>query len=264
MRVEACNEFMNSFAATPLIGRTALVTGSTSGLGAGIATALAAAGAHVVVTGRTSAHGEQVVARIESDGGQATFVPVDFSEGPDSIAALAATATEAVDGRLDILVNNVATLIQPAPTSDVTAAEITATFGVSVLTPFLLTGMVAPAMAQRGDGAIVNIGSISGLVGANGSALYGATKASVHQLTRAWAAEYGPAGVRVNAVSPGPIATERSDEYAAAIAPVLAQLPSHRMSSVAEVAAAVVFLAGPHAGNIHGAILSVVGGWSAI
>ena len=78
-------------------------------------------------------------------------------------------------------------------------------------------------MAERGDGAIVNIGSISGLMGADGSALYGATKASVHQLTRTWAAEYGPSGVRVNAVAPGPIATERSEEYAAAIAPVLAR-----------------------------------------
>jgi NAD(P)-dependent dehydrogenase (short-subunit alcohol dehydrogenase family) len=139
---------MNSFAATPLLGRTALVTGSTSGLGAGIAIALAAAGAHVVVTGRTSARGQRVIAQIESDGGRATFVPVDFSDGPDAIAAVTATATEAVDGRLDILVNNVATLIQPAPTSDVTTAEIRAAFDVSVLTPFLLTGNGGP-----GDGA---------------------------------------------------------------------------------------------------------------
>ncbi len=247
-----------------LTGRTALVTGSTSGLGAGIATALAAAGAHVVVTGRTRGRGEQVVARIESEGGRATFIPVDFSAGGDAVADLAASATEDVGGRLDILVNNVATLIQPAPTADVTAEEISAAFGVSVVAPFLLTGLLAPAMAQRGDGAIVNIGSIAGIVGASGSALYGATKASVHQLTRAWAAEYGPNGVRVNTVAPGPIATDRSDEYADAIAPVLAQLPSGRMSSVAEVAAAVVFLAGPAAANIHGSILSIDGGWAAI
>jgi NAD(P)-dependent dehydrogenase (short-subunit alcohol dehydrogenase family) len=247
-----------------LTGRNALVTGSTSGLGAGIAAAVAAAGAHVVVTGRTRARGEQVVSQIESDGGRATFIPVDFSAGAGAIPDLAASAIEAVGGRLDILVNNVATLIQPAPTSDVTAEQINAAFGVSVVAPFLLTGLLAPAMAQRGDGAIVNIGSIAGIVGASGSALYGATKASVHQLTRAWAAEYGPSGVRVNTVAPGPIATDRSGEYAEAIAPVLAQLPSGRMSSVAEVAAAVVFLAGPAAANIHGSILSVDGGWAAI
>ncbi|WP_413232629.1 SDR family NAD(P)-dependent oxidoreductase [Mycolicibacterium sp. 050158] len=247
-----------------LTGRTALVTGSTSGLGAGIATALAAAGAHVVVTGRTRARGKEVVAQIESDGGRATYIQVDFSAGPDGIAELAASATESVGGRMDILVNNVATLIDPAPTAEVTAEQIKAALGVSVVTPFLLTGLLAPAMAQRGDGAVVNIGSIAGLVGASGSALYGATKASVHQLTRAWAAEYGPSGVRVNTVAPGPIATERSQEYAEAVAPVLAQLPSGRMSSVAEVAAAVVFLAGSAAANIHGSLLSIDGGWAAI
>ncbi|MGV9803813.1 SDR family NAD(P)-dependent oxidoreductase [Mycobacterium sp. NPDC003449] len=247
-----------------LTGRAALVTGSTSGLGSGIAAALAAAGAHVIVTGRTRGRGEQVVAQIESDGGQAIFIPVDFAAGPNATTDLASEALEAVDGRLDILVNNVATLIQPAPTAEVSAEEINAAFGVSVVTPFLLTGLLAPAMAQRGEGAVVNIGSISGVVGASGSALYGATKASIHQLTRAWAAEYGPSGVRVNTVAPGPIATDRSDEYAAAIAPVLAQLPSGRLSTVAEVAAAVVFLSGPSAANIHGALLSVDGGWAAI
>ncbi len=185
-----------------LTGRTALVTGSTSGLGAGIAVALARAGAHVVVTGRTRSRGEQVVTQIESQGGRAVFVPVDFSTGPEAVSELAAAATDAAGGRLDILINNVATLVQPAPTADVTAEEITAAFGVSVITPFLLTGLLAPAMAQRGDGAIVNIGSISGINGAAGSALYGATKASVHMLTKAWAAEYGPSGVRVNAVAP--------------------------------------------------------------
>jgi NAD(P)-dependent dehydrogenase (short-subunit alcohol dehydrogenase family) len=251
-------------AGQPLTERTALVTGSTSGLGAGIATALAAAGAHVVVTGRTRARGERVVAEIEKAGGRAAFIHADFSAGSNSTADLAAAATEAVGGRIDVLVNNVATLVKPAPTADVTAAEIAAAFGVSVTTPFLLTGLLAPAMAHRGDGAIVNIGSISGSVGAAGSALYGATKASIHLLTKAWAAEYGPSGVRVNAVAPGPIATERNQEFADAIAPVLARVPSHRMSTVAEVAAAVVFLAGPHAGNVHGSILAVDGGVTAV
>ncbi len=250
--------------ASRLAGRTALITGSTSGLGAGIAVALARAGARVVVTGRTRARGEQVVRQIESDGGRAVFVPVDFSTGPEAVNELAAAATDAAGGRLDILVNNVATLIQPAPTADVTAEEITAAFGVSVITPFLLTGLIAPAMAQRGDGAIVNIGSISGINGAAGSALYGATKAGVHMLTKAWAAEYGPSGVRVNAVAPGPIATERNEEFAHGIAPILERIPSHRMSSVDEVASVVTFLAGSDAGNVHGAIWTVDGGTTAI
>ena len=249
---------------SPLAGRTALVTGSTSGLGAGIAVALAEAGAFVVVTGRTRTRGEQVVRQIESEGGRATFVPVDFSAGPDAVSELAAAATDAAGGRLDILVNNVATLVQPAPTAEVSAEEVTDAFGVSVLTPFLLTGLIAPSMARRGGGAIVNIGSISGINGAAGSALYGATKASVHMLTKAWAAEYGPSGVRVNAVAPGPIATERNEEFADGIAPILERIPSHRMSTVDEVARVVTFLAGPDAGNVHGAIWAVDGGTTAI
>lgn len=252
---------MNS---SPLAGRTALVTGSTSGLGAGIAVALAGAGALVVVTGRTRARGEQLVEKIESNGGRAVFLPVDFSAGADAVKGLASAAVDAVGGRLDILVNNVATLVQPAPTAEVTAEQITDAFGVSVITPFLLTGLLAPAMAQRGEGAIVNIGSIAGINGAAGSALYGATKASVHMLTKAWAAEYGPLGVRVNAVAPGPIATERNEEFAHGIAPILERIPSHRMSTVDEVANVVTFLAGPDAGNVHGAIWSVDGGTTAI
>lgn len=239
-----------------LAGRRALVTGSTSGLGAGIAIALADAGADVVVTGRDRARGAEVVRRIESGYGSAVFIPVDFSEGDTAISELAASV-----GRIDILVNNVATLVQPAPTSDVTATEIASAFAVNVATPFLLTGLLAPGMAERGEGAIVNVGSISGIIGAEGSALYGATKASIHLLTKAWAAEFGPRGVRVNAVAPGPIATERNAEFADAIAPVLARVPSHRMSTVEEVAATVAFLAA--AGNMHGSIVTVDGGATA-
>jgi len=249
---------------TPLAGRTALVTGSTSGLGAGIAAALAAAGAHVVVSGRTRTRGEAVVADIESRGSRADFVAVDFSQGPRAVTELAARAVDVVGGTLDILVNNVATLVFPAPTADVTAEEIDAAFAVSVTTPFLLTGLLAPKMAERGDGAVVNIGSISGTAGAAGSALYGATKASVHMLTKAWAAEFGPSGVRVNAVAPGPIATERVAEFGEALTPILARVPSQRMSTVDEVASAVIFLAGPGAANIHGAILAVDGGLAAV
>lgn len=249
--------------ASDLTGRTALVTGSTAGLGAGIAVALAAGGAHVIVTGRTRTRGEHIVKKIETFGGHADFIAAELGADRTAIARLADSAIEVAGGHLDILVNNAATLIQPSPTAKVDADDIAAAFGVSVIAPFLLTGLVAPTMAHRGDGAIVNIGSISGIVGADGSALYGATKAGIHSLTKSWAAEYGPSGVRVNAVAPGPIATERSDEFADAVAPILARLPSRRMSTVAEVAAAVLFLAGPQAGNIHGAIISVDGGWSA-
>lgn len=155
-------------------------------------------------------------------------------------------------------------LLMPTPTADLTAGLAQQAFTVNVIAPMLLTGRIAPAMAARGGGVVVNIGSIAGLRGSEGSALYEANKAAVHSLTRSWAAEYGPSQVRVNAVAPGPIATERQVEYAEHVAPVLARLPSRRMSTPGEVAAAVVFLASDDAANIHGAILSVDGGWAAI
>lgn len=119
-------------------------------------------------------------------------------------------------------------------------------------------------MVQRGEGVIVNIGSITGLRGSAGSALYSANKAVIHSLTQSWADEYGPSGVRVNAVAPGPIATERQEQFVDHVAPVMARIPSRRMSTPAEVAAAVVFLASADAANIHGAVLSVDGGWAAV
>ena len=247
-----------------LSGRTALVTGSTAGLGVGIAHALARAGAFVIVTGRDKTRGDAVVADIRSAGGDAAFARADLSGEGDEVRRLAACATELAGGRLDILVNNAAQLLMPDPTANVSADVLRDAFSVNVFAPFLLTAAIAPQMARDGGGAVVNIGSIAGLRGASGSAVYSANKAAIHSLTTSWADEYGPVGVRVNAVAPGPIATERQREYADNLAPVLARIPSRRMSTPAEVADAVVFLAGPAAANIHGAILSVDGGWSAI
>ncbi len=250
-----------------LEGRTALVTGSTTGIGAAIAAAIAAEGALVIVTGRDTGMGAAVVRSIVAGGGRAEFVAADLARGGPAVSELAAAATAAAGGRLDILVNNAALLITPAPTADVDEALIDRAFGVSVKAAFLLTGLLAPAMAARGSGAIVNIGSINGLAGSAGSALYSATKATIHSLTKSWAAEYGPAGVRVNTVAPGPTLTEKvveSPAMLARLAPMLAGLPSRRASTLAEVAAAVVFMASDDASNIHGAPLSVDGGRSAV
>ncbi|MGV0747519.1 SDR family NAD(P)-dependent oxidoreductase [Mycolicibacter minnesotensis] len=249
---------------TRLAGRTALITGSTAGLGAGIATALAEAGAAVLVSGRDPKRGADVVQRIESAGGRAAFIGADLGAGGAEVARLAADATAAAGGSIDILVNNAAMLLMPSPTAEVPEQQIRDAFAINVFAPFLLTGALAPAMAQRGSGVIVNVGSISGLIGSANSALYGATKATVHSLTKSWADEYGPSGVRVNTVAPGPIRTERNAEFEEHVTPALARVPSRRMSTVAEVAAAVVFLASDDAANIHGATLSIDGGWSAV
>jgi NAD(P)-dependent dehydrogenase (short-subunit alcohol dehydrogenase family) len=249
---------------TRLSGRTALVTGSTGGLGVAIAKALAADGAFVVVSGRNKSRGDAVVTDIRSAGGDAAFVAADLGAGEQEIRRVAASATEAAGGHLDILVNNAATLLMPTPTAEISDQLLREAFDVNVFAPFLLTGVVAPAMARNGNGAIVNIGSITGLRGVGGSAIYCANKAAIHSFTKSWADEYGPSGVRVNAVAPGPIATERQREFADHVEPMLARVPSRRMSTPEEVAAAVVFLASDDAANIHGAILSVDGGWAAV
>jgi NAD(P)-dependent dehydrogenase (short-subunit alcohol dehydrogenase family) len=246
-----------------LAGRTALVTGSTGGLGVAIASALAAEGAFVVVSGRDKARGDAVVADIRSAGGTAEFVVADLGAGEHEVRRLADQATAAAGGRIDILVNNAAMLLMPTPTADVSEELLRDAFAVNVFAPFLLTGRLASAMVQRGEGAIVNIGSITGLRGGDGSAIYSANKAAIHSFTQSWAAEYGRFGVRVNAVAPGPIATERQEQFADHVAPVLARIPSQRMSTPDEVAAAVVFLASDDAANIHGTVLNVDGGWVA-
>lgn len=244
-------------------GRTALVTGSTDGIGVAIAATLAAHGAHVVVSGRNVPHGDEVVAAILDKGGKATFVRADLRSGA-AVRKLADAAHDLAGGPLDVLVNNAAMLIAPGPTEDVDEAVIDAALAVNVKAAFLLTGLVAPRMAARGKGAIVNIGSINGLVGMAHSALYSATKATIHSLTKSWAAEYGARGVRVNTVAPGPTSTRRNQEIAEHLAPIIARAPSARLSTPAEVAEAVVFLAGDAASNIHAATLSVDGGWAAV
>ncbi|MGV9802877.1 SDR family NAD(P)-dependent oxidoreductase [Mycobacterium sp. NPDC003449] len=248
---------------TRLAGRTALVTGSTGGLGVAVAAALAAEGALVVVSGRNKERGDAVVADIRAAGNRAEFVAADLGAGAAEVERLARQATEAGGGQLDILVNNAGLWGTPEPTAEITEQALLESYRTNVIAPFLLTGALAPAMAERGHGAVVNIGSITGLIGGDKSALYNSTKAAVHSLTKSWAAEYGPAGVRVNAVAPGPIATDRAADVADHTGPVLARIPSRRMSTPEEVAAAVVFLAGDDAANIHGAILSVDGGWAA-
>ena len=244
---------------TRLAGRTALVTGSTGGLGVAIAKALAAEGALVVVSGRDKVRGDAVVGDIRAAGRQAQFIAADLGAGEAEVRRLAEAA-----GPVDILVNNAGIWSLPVPTAEVSDETLLESYRTNVLAPFLLTGALAPAMARRGGGAVVNIGSITGLIGGDKSALYSSTKAAVHSLTKSWAAEYGPEGVRVNAVAPGPIATDRALESADHVAPVLARIPSRRMSTPEEVAAAVVFLAGDDAANIHGAVLSVDGGWAAV
>jgi NAD(P)-dependent dehydrogenase (short-subunit alcohol dehydrogenase family) len=169
---------------TDLRGKTALVTGSTSGIGRATAIALAARGARVLVVGRDEQRAKDVVAEIEGSGGSATFRLTTLSD-LESARDLVEWATEAGDGHVDILINNVG-VAALGPSSAATEAEFDETFAVNVKVPFFLVASLAPAMAERGWGSIVNVSTMVASFGQAGMALYGASRAALELLTKAW------------------------------------------------------------------------------
>ena len=190
---------------TDLEGKTALVTGSTSGIGRATAVALAARGAEVLIVGRDEQRAKEVVAEIEGSGGSATFRLTTLRD-LQSAQDLVEWATDAGDGHVDILINNAGVALL-GPSNAATETEVDETFAVNVKVPFFLVASLAPAMAEREWGSIVNVSTMVASFGQAGMALYGASRAALELLTKTWAAEYGPRGVRVNAVAPGPTRT---------------------------------------------------------
>src|SRR5450759_2453459 len=165
--------------------------------------------------------------------------------------------------RVDILVNN-AGGGSFGPTQATTEETFDDTFAINVKVPFFLVAELAPAMAARGSGAIVNVTTMVGGFGNAGMALYGSSKAALNLLTKAWAAEYGPSGVRVNAVSPGPTRTRMMEAVPEEMVNQLAALaPAGRVAEPEELAAAIVFLASDDASFVYGVTLAVDGGRSA-
>ena len=243
-------------------GRTALVTGGNSGIGRVVATQLAERGAHVIITGRDRARGEQAVATIREAGGKADFLAADLSSLP-SVRNLAKQAIETGGGHVDILINN-AGAFPFAPTAQVPEEEFDTVFAINVKAPFYLVAELAPLMAERGHGAIVNLTTMVASFGMAGMPLYGSTKAALQLLTKSWAAEFGPHGVRVNAVSPGPTRTEGTLPMGDALDQLAATTPAQRVSRPEEIAAGVVFLASDAASMVHGVVLPVDGGRLAV
>ncbi|MGB9225335.1 SDR family NAD(P)-dependent oxidoreductase [Mycobacterium sp.] len=234
-------------------GKTVLVTGATSGVGREAAKLFAHHGAAVTVTGRDETRGKAVVAELATATAPASFIAADLNVS-DDVRRLIQEA-----GDVDILVNN-AGFWELAPTADATEAGFDAMFAVNVKAPFLLTAAYAPVMAGNGGGAIVNVSTMVAGRGMAGMAGYGASKAALESLTRSWAAEYGPQGVRVNAVALGPTLTPAMDPLADMLPTFVAAIPLRRAAQPIEIANAIAYLCSEESSFITGAVVPVDGG----
>jgi NAD(P)-dependent dehydrogenase (short-subunit alcohol dehydrogenase family) len=239
-----------------LQNQTALVTGGGSGIGRAAALVLAGAGAFVIVAGRNADRLAEVVAEIKAAGGEARGICADMGD-LDSLRRLVEEA-----GEVDILVNN-AGIYPFGPTLQQGVEEFDQMFGTNVRGPFFLTAALAVRMVAKGSGTVINVSSTAGLRGFPGAAAYGATKAALDSLTRAWAAEFGGSGVRVNSVAPGTIRTDNAlktrgeKEFEEA---GRRSNPLGRLGRPDEVAEAILFLASPRSSYITGVTLPVDGG----
>lgn len=236
----------------------ALITGSGTrgGIGFAIAERLVREGASVILTGRDAVRGAEALRRLGDAGGIARFVRADLAYEAD-VRRLAEAAAE-----VDVLVNNAATLSR-STTALGDSAGFDTEFAINVRAPYLLTAALAPRMAARNGGAIVNLSSVAAARSTPDVALYAASKAALESLTRSWALEFAAGGVRVNTVTPGLV---WSAKIASVLGPEARQLgesaPLGRVARVDEIAEAVLFLAGDRASYITGAILVVDGGSS--
>jgi NAD(P)-dependent dehydrogenase (short-subunit alcohol dehydrogenase family) len=246
-----------------LSGRVAIVTGSSRGIGAATARALAAAGASVVLAARGESDLRALEAEITAGGGTALAVPTDVTD-PASVADLV-ERTVAAFGRLDVAVNNAAAGNHPpTPLADIPLDGFEASVAVAVRGTFLCLKYQIPAMLDTGGGAIVNMASTAGLEAVAGLSGYVATKFAVIGLTRTAALDYAARGIRVNALAPGPIHTEQLERAGErARAGVAMGVPARRLGRPEEVAAAAVWLCGPHSTFVTGATLTVDGGMMA-
>lgn len=236
----------------------ALVTGSTRGIGEGIARRLADEGAHVLVTGRTRDDGEAVAAAIREDGGTARFARADMRD-PDDIATLVEATVDAYGG-LDVLVNN-AGVTRDNLLIRMSEDDWDAVIGTNLKSVFnLCKAAYRPMMKQRA-GSVINISSVVGVMGNPGQANYAASKAGIIGFTKSLARELGGRGVRANVVAPGYVDTDMTEAMPESAREALAgSIPLGRTAQPEDIAHAVLFLASDAGSYVTGHVLHVDGG----
>jgi NAD(P)-dependent dehydrogenase (short-subunit alcohol dehydrogenase family) len=237
------------------ISPKALITGATSGIGRAIAVQLARDGFDVIVHGRDPGRGAQVVSQIHGEGGKATFIAAELNDLRE-IGSLVGQA-----GDVEVLVNN-SGFSWFGPTTDLPIEKFDELFASNVRAAYFLVAAIAPRMVAQGHGSIINLGSMAGQIGLAGGAAYSATKAALAALTRAWAAEFSPSGVRINAVAPGPVYTNgAAPERIKALGDTTLL---KRAAQADEIAQVVSFLASQRASYITGAVIAADAGRTAI
>lgn len=242
-----------------LDGKTALVTGATSGIGEAIARAMHAQGATVAITGRREAE----LARVAGELGDRVHVfPADLSD-PEAPAALV-EAVEAATGRLDILVNN-AGFTRDMLALRMSDADWAAVLEVDLNAPFRLARAALRGMLKRRAGRVISIASIVGVTGNAGQANYAAAKAGLIGMSKSLAQEVAPRGVTVNVIAPGFVKSAMTDALPdAAKDALMGRIPLARMGTPADIAGAAVYLASDEAAWVTGATLHVNGGMAMI
>ena len=245
------------------IGKVAVITGGTSGIGRATAIAFAKEGVKVVVSGRRESEGVETVRSIENVGGMGHFVRCDVTSESDIAAMIAATME--TYGRLDFAFNNAGVEEPPSLVTDKKADDLRRIFDTNVIGVILSMKHEIPAILKSGGGAIVNNSSVAGLVGMRGVVAYNASKHAVIGLTKSVALDYAKKGIRINAVCPGGVESEMLDR----LAPTpeqkgmfAAMHPGGRIGTPEEVATAVIYLCSPGASFITGQAIPIDGGFT--
>ena len=251
-------------------GKVALITGGTDGIGLAVATSFVAAGAKVLVAGRSVERGQKALKELLAQGGDARYVSADISE-PDQVAKMVSTCIDAF-GRLDFAVNNAAADFPLVLAAEIPLESVDLSLAVDLRGTWLCMKHEIDVMLKGGGGAIVNVSSVNGFASSPGAAMYSAAKHGVNGLTTAAAREYISMGIRINSVCPGAIETPRrqrrlagftAEQVEAHYADLAGKIPAGRVARAEEVAAGILWLCSDASSYVVGHHLVIDGGLSA-